>query len=240
MRLAALRDLRHPMSVDLWIDSVARHAKVILVRILGGYDWWRYGCDQLAALARERGIKLALLPGESHDEDQRLIEASTLPRPELDALLGYFREGGPANMNALVQRLARLAGSDAAVVEPVGVPKAGYYQPGLGVVEKPHLPKAGVPSHPPLSYRTSPPQGGRSAVTGTRASSANATTEPPAASAIGEIVDDSSISPLAGEMSGRTEGGWRELGDRILRFRLPRPPSPFLLARRRPPLASAP
>ena len=177
MRLAALRDLRHPMSVDLWIDSVARHAKVILVRILGGYDWWRYGCDQLAWLARERGIKLALLPGESHDEDQRLIEGSTLPRAELDALLGYFREGGPANMAALVQRLARLAGSNAAVAEPVSVPKAGYYQSGLGVVEKPDLSNAGVPSHPPS-----------------------------AASAIGEIVDDSAISRLAGEMSGRTEG----------------------------------
>ncbi|TPL54783.1 cobaltochelatase subunit CobN [Mesorhizobium sp. B2-4-6] len=139
MRLAALRDLRHPMSVDLWIDSVARHAKVVLVRILGGYEWWRYGCDQLAAVARDRGIKLALLPGESHDEDQRLIEASTLPRAEIDALLGYFREGGPANMSALVQRLARLAGSDAAVAEPVKVPKAGYYRPGLGVVEKPEI-----------------------------------------------------------------------------------------------------
>ena len=137
MRLAALRDLRHPMSVDLWIDSVARHAKVVLVRILGGHDWWRYGCDQLATVARERGIKLALLPGESHDEDQRLIEGSTLPRAELDALLGYFREGGPANMAALVHRLARLAGSDAAVTEPVSVPKAGYYQPGRGVVPLP-------------------------------------------------------------------------------------------------------
>ncbi|MDX8454020.1 cobaltochelatase subunit CobN [Mesorhizobium sp. VK9D] len=154
MRLAALRDLRHPMSVDLWIDSVARHAKVVLVRILGGYDWWRYGCDQLAAVARERGIKLALLPGESHDEDQRLIESSTLPREELDALLGYFREGGPANMVALVHRLARLAGAEAAVAEPVSVPKAGYYQSGLGVVEKPDLSNAGVPSHPPLSCRT--------------------------------------------------------------------------------------
>ncbi|MER9609082.1 cobaltochelatase subunit CobN, partial [Mesorhizobium sp. M0312] len=136
MRLAALRDLRHPMSVDLWIDSVARHAKVILVRILGGYDWWRYGCDQLAVIARNRGIKLALLPGESHDEDLRLIEGSTLPREELDALLGYFREGGPANMTALVQRLTSLAGSGAAVAEPVSVPKAGFYEPGLGVVER--------------------------------------------------------------------------------------------------------
>lgn len=137
MRLAALRDLRHPMSVDLWIDSVAQHAKIILVRILGGYDWWRYGCDQLAATARARGIKLALLPGESHDEDLRLIEASTLPREELDGLLDYFREGGPANMTALVQRLARLAGSEAEIVEPVAVPKAGYYEPERGVVPLP-------------------------------------------------------------------------------------------------------
>ncbi|AZO74782.1 MULTISPECIES: cobaltochelatase subunit CobN [unclassified Mesorhizobium] len=157
MRLAALRDLRHPMSVDLWIDSVARHAKVVLVRILGGYDWWRYGCDQLAAVARERGIKLALLPGESHDEDPRLIEGSTLPRAELDALLGYFRKGGPANMAALVRRLARLAGSEAEVLEPVGVPKAGYYQPGRGVVAKPASFSAGdigSPIIPILFYRS--------------------------------------------------------------------------------------
>ncbi|TGR10458.1 cobaltochelatase subunit CobN [Mesorhizobium sp. M4B.F.Ca.ET.190.01.1.1] len=211
MRLAALRDLRHPMSVDLWIDSVARHANVILVRILGGYDWWRYGCDQLAAVARERGIKLALLPGESHDEDLRLIEASTLPRAELDGLLGYFREGGPANMTALVKRLARLAGSDEAVAEPVCVPKAGYYEPGLGVVEKPVLSSVGAPSPPSLSCRTSPPQGGRSAVTDPGAPSSRASKEPSATSAIGESVDDSSISPLEGEMSGRTERGATKL-----------------------------
>ena len=52
----------------------------------------------LPRIAREKGIKLALLPGECRDEDLRLIECSTLPRAELDALLGYFREGGPENM----------------------------------------------------------------------------------------------------------------------------------------------
>jgi cobaltochelatase CobN len=140
MRLASLRDLRHPMSVDLWIDSVAARAKVILVRILGGYDWWRYGCDQLAAITREKGIALALLPGESHDEDLRLIEASTLPRTELDALLGYFREGGPENMKALVARLAGLAGAKAVAVAPVAVPKAGFYDPARGVVTAPFSP----------------------------------------------------------------------------------------------------
>src|SRR4051812_38953465 len=63
LRLAALRDLRHPMSVDLWVECVAAQARVVLVRLLGGYDWWAYGCDRLAALARQRGIALALLPG---------------------------------------------------------------------------------------------------------------------------------------------------------------------------------
>src|SRR5690606_37816692 len=43
LRLANLRDLRHPMSVDLWMDSVAAYAKMVLVRVLGGHDWWRYG-----------------------------------------------------------------------------------------------------------------------------------------------------------------------------------------------------
>src|SRR5258708_8230738 len=101
VRLAHLRDLRHPLSVDLWIDKVGAHAKVILVRLLGGLDWWRYGVERLAALARARGIVLALLPGEDRD-DPRLAEASTVPPHELATLLRYFREGGPANLRALL------------------------------------------------------------------------------------------------------------------------------------------
>jgi cobaltochelatase CobN len=137
MRLAALRDLRHPMSVDLWLDSVAAHAKIILVRVLGGYDWWRYGCDRLAALAREKSIRLALLPGEDRDADARLAEASTVPAAELATLLGYFRQGGPDNMQALLRRMAGLAGHDVEAAAPVEVPKAGFYEPGVGVVSFP-------------------------------------------------------------------------------------------------------
>ena len=108
VRLAHLRDLRHPMSVDLWIDRVGAHAKVILVRLLGGLDWWKYGIERLSALARERGIVLAVLPGEDRD-DARLAAASTLPPEELDRLLRYFREGGRENLRALLRRLARHA-----------------------------------------------------------------------------------------------------------------------------------
>ncbi|MEQ1953116.1 cobaltochelatase subunit CobN [Mesorhizobium sp. CN2-181] len=127
MRLAPLRDLRHPMSVDLWIEKAASHAKVILVRILGGYDWWRYGCDQLAALARAKNIGLAMLPGECREQDERLVESSTLPRAELDALLALFREGGPGNMDVLVRRLVGLARGEETAAAPVVLPRAGFY-----------------------------------------------------------------------------------------------------------------
>lgn len=138
LRLAPLRDLRHPMSVDLWIDSVARHAKVVLVRILGGYEWWRYGVDQLAAATRAHGVRLALLPGECREEDARLVAASTLEKAELDALLSFFREGGPDNMRALLARLVALSRDEtAAAVRPVDVPRAGFYRPGRGVVDAP-------------------------------------------------------------------------------------------------------
>src|SRR5215470_2450389 len=106
VRLAQLRDLKHPMSVDLWIDRVGAHAKVIVVRLLGGLDWWRYGVERLGTVARERGIALALLPGEDRD-DPRHADASTLDGEELATLLRFFREGGQQNLVALLRQLAR-------------------------------------------------------------------------------------------------------------------------------------
>jgi cobaltochelatase CobN len=134
VRLTQLRDLRHPMSVDLWIDRVASHAKVIVVRLLGGPEWWRYGVDRLSALARERGIALALLPGEDRD-DPHLAAASTLPPDELAILLRYFREGGRDNLRALLCRLAWLAGAAIELPEPRTVPRTGGYTPDQQAID---------------------------------------------------------------------------------------------------------
>jgi cobaltochelatase CobN len=147
VRLAHLRDLRHPMSVDLWIERLGPHAKVIVVRLLGGLDWWKYGVDRLAALARERGIALAVLPGEDRD-DTRLAEASTLPPSERDTLLRYFREGGRENLRALLRRLARHAGHHLDVREPETVPGFAGYLPGERAVELGRLVSSLKPDSP--------------------------------------------------------------------------------------------
>ena len=155
VRLAHLRDLRHPMSIDLWIDKVARHAKVIVVRLLGGFDWWRYGVDALSSIARERNIALAVLPGEDRD-DVRLDQASTLSSTELKMLLAFFREGGPDNMRALLLHLACHAGLKLENSAPKTVPRMAGYLPGKGAITLDRLQialAAGKPVVPIVFYR---------------------------------------------------------------------------------------
>ncbi|MGC1446888.1 MAG: cobaltochelatase subunit CobN, partial [Xanthobacteraceae bacterium] len=147
VRLAHLRDLRHPMSVDLWIERVGARAKVILVRLLGGLDFWRYGIERLSALARERGIALAVLPGEDRD-DSRLVAASTLPADQLDELLSFFREGGPENLRGLLRQLARHAGADLETRKPKPLPRLAGYIPGKGAVALEQLVAALEPNRP--------------------------------------------------------------------------------------------
>ena len=155
VRLAHLRDLRHPMSVDLWIDGVAAHAKVIVVRLLGGLDWWKYGVERLSALAREQNIALAVLPGEDRD-DARLTAVSTLPAEETGTLLRFFREGGQENLRLLLRRLARHAGCDLDLHEPKPVPRFAGYLPGAGAVDLDRLAaafKPGKAAIPIIFYR---------------------------------------------------------------------------------------
>lgn len=128
LRLAPLAKLRHPMSVDLYLDSVARHAKAILVRLLGGLDYWRYGAEELGALARAQGIALAILPGDGQP-DPRLAELSTVSAADLQRLHRYWLEGGAANAAASLHLIAALGGiACAPPAVPVTLPKHGVYR----------------------------------------------------------------------------------------------------------------
>src|SRR4051794_21965867 len=78
LRLAKLARLRHPMSVDLYVDSVIARAGFAVIRCLGGLDYWRYGIERAHAAARANGVKLVVLPGDDRP-DPRLDVFSTAP-----------------------------------------------------------------------------------------------------------------------------------------------------------------
>lgn len=132
LRIASLQKLKHPASVDLYVEQVAAHAKVIVVRLLGGLDYWRYGAEQLGRLAREKQLALAILPGDGRD-DPRIRALSTLGDEALNQLDRYFAEGGPANLSHLLQAMAIYGGlGKSAPHAAAPIPKVGFYEPGLG------------------------------------------------------------------------------------------------------------
>ena len=124
LRLAQIARLKHPFSVDLYVEKTISQARFILVRLLGGLDYWRYGVDEIAARARASGAALAVIPGD-HREDARLDEASTLPREELRLLWRHFQEGGPGNMRAVLACIA--GGNRTPLPPPAAAPAFGRF-----------------------------------------------------------------------------------------------------------------
>ena len=136
LRLASLADLRHPYSVDLWLDAVGRKARFVLVRLLGGLDYWRYGVDELAAAARARGFDLAVVPGDAR-EDMRLDAASTLPVADLRRLWHWFQEGGPDNLGSALGWIATRLGRASPWDEPRPLPAHGRFAPACRAADGP-------------------------------------------------------------------------------------------------------
>jgi cobaltochelatase CobN len=124
LRIASLAALRHPFSVDLYLERVCARAKIVVARVLGGADYWRYGVDELSASARRSDLKLALLPGDRR-RDARLDEASTLHPDAVLQIWRYFDEGGPENMRACLAFLASRIGATTRAPPPVPVSAFG-------------------------------------------------------------------------------------------------------------------
>ena len=55
LRLANLRRLTHPLSVDLYLQKTLSGARGILIRLLGGIDYWRYGVEQVSGTGGRKG-----------------------------------------------------------------------------------------------------------------------------------------------------------------------------------------
>lgn len=130
LRLANLAALTHPLSVDTYIERTLSGAKAILIRVIGGMPYWTYGLQQVEALARSRGIVLAVLPGDGRP-DERLDAVSTAPVPLLRDLARLCDAGGAVAAGAALARLTEAAGLDAREDRAThAVPAAGGWRPG--------------------------------------------------------------------------------------------------------------
>jgi cobaltochelatase CobN len=131
LRLANLLQLGHPYAVDLYVERVIQHARLVIVRLLGGQSYWTYGVERLTDLCRARGILLAFLPGD-RQPDPGLDGFSTVDDENRAALFDYFREGGIENLRHALCCAARLIGRNEDPPPARPLPAAGIYWPGMG------------------------------------------------------------------------------------------------------------
>lgn len=137
LRLANLAELRHPLSVDTYVERTLSQARGILVRLIGGESYWPYGLAALQQLAKDRNIVLAVLPADGRD-DVRLDAYSTLPVSTLRRLKVLCDTGGPVAAQAAIAQLALASGLYAGpVTGEMTVPEMGFYDPARGVVAAP-------------------------------------------------------------------------------------------------------
>ena len=119
-----LAALRHPISADLFIEKTVPGTKAILLRLLGGLDYWRYGAEELAHACRKHGVTLAVLSGDGR-ADPRLPPLSTVDAVELDALDRLLSAGGPQNASIAISALMA-RGVSSSPVE--ALPEFGVYR----------------------------------------------------------------------------------------------------------------
>jgi len=128
VRLANPMQVQNHASVDLYVDEVLRHAKVILISLHGGIAYWRYGVERLVELSR-RGVQLILVPGDDRP-DPELSDLSTVNAQDRERLWHFLRQGGMGNALDLFRCLAnRWLGRDYAWAEPQVLPRTAIYHP---------------------------------------------------------------------------------------------------------------
>ncbi|HWU01461.1 MAG TPA: cobaltochelatase subunit CobN [Novosphingobium sp.] len=135
LRLANLAALAHPLSVDTYIERTLSGARAILIRLIGGISYWSYGLQQVEAMARSRGIALAVLAGDG-SVDARLDSASTIAPPNLRELSRLCEAGGRDAAAAALGLLARAGGLVASAGQGCDpLPQAGFWHPAHGVID---------------------------------------------------------------------------------------------------------
>lgn len=129
LRLANLMALSHPYSVDMYAEATVAGSRLVIVRLLGGVEYWPYGVDRLTEVARGEGLHLAVLPGDDR-WDAALAARSTLPLDQVERLWRYLAEGGAENLGNLLCYARHLLDGAPEPDPPRALPRAGLFLPG--------------------------------------------------------------------------------------------------------------
>jgi cobaltochelatase CobN len=151
LRLANTLRLANNLSVDMWLEQTLAHARLVVLRLIGGAAYFQYGVDELTALCINKRIPLVLLPGDANP-DPILQSRSTIHPDDWTALHRLFVAGGPDNADVILRAFAALAaplplgersaaqqpgeGALLNAIEPSPFPRFGLWHPKTGMTDE--------------------------------------------------------------------------------------------------------
>ena len=130
LRLANLMELRHPMSVDTYVERTVSKAKLIIVRALGGASYFSYALEALHGAAVSQGISMAVLPGDDKP-DPGVAQFSTASGKDVEALWQYLCEGGSQNARSFLEYCSAMLHGTERPRAAVPLLKAGLWWPDV-------------------------------------------------------------------------------------------------------------
>ena len=151
VRLVNLMFLRQPASMDMYVDDVLRHARVVIIDHLGSPSDWAYVVEQAQSLASRHKQWLALFSGDNIEDVQLLMRSTAAPE-DCHQLWRCLREGGRDNALAFYALIGHAAfGIGQRPPPPQPLPPVTVYQPQTSVLGAPVSP--GAPTALLVFYR---------------------------------------------------------------------------------------
>ncbi|SCA57100.1 Aerobic cobaltochelatase subunit CobN [Candidatus Terasakiella magnetica] len=126
LRLASLLHMGHNMSVDLYVEDIISHAKLVVLRLLGGRSYLEYGVDEITRVCSEKNIPVAFLPGDDQP-DAELANLCSIQGEAAHRLWQYCVHGGVENATEFLNFAHHLLGRDSQWAEPAPLLRAGIY-----------------------------------------------------------------------------------------------------------------
>jgi cobaltochelatase CobN len=139
IRLSNLANFRQELTVDTYSDEVLANAKLIVVRILGGKNYFGYLVEQVIAINRDHKVPVIFLPG--HDSmDYELIQCSSIDTTFFHQLWKYFLVMDVKNSSSVLKLLFnKFFSLNLAVDEPLSAPEIFLYHPADGIINTEHV-----------------------------------------------------------------------------------------------------
>ncbi|AFZ52948.1 cobaltochelatase subunit CobN [Cyanobacterium aponinum] len=127
MRVVNLLQLQQELTIDTYAEEVLSHAKVIILRLLGGRSYWSYGLEVCKDTVSQTNASLFILPGDDRP-DAELFSQSNMSISQVNLLWRYLTEGGVENFANGFKFIANTClNTNYSYQLPLEIPRLGIY-----------------------------------------------------------------------------------------------------------------